>query len=116
VACINVERRRRRRIRRSMRLHAIRDPLLIFLSLISVALSGSIWAYQYLVIGLFKLGFSGFLLSLWHVIALTIFVFYIDYRRSKQYLGWKYDAKPITSKTIQEFVDFINDKEQTARQ
>lgn len=88
-------------------MHAIKDPLLIFLSLVFVAIGGLIWAYQYLVIGLFKLGFIGFLLSLWHVAALAIFAFYTDYNRSKQYLKWKYDAKPITSETIQQYVDFV---------
>ena len=101
-----------KRIKSSRRilLLSVKDPLLIFLSLIFVAVSGLFWAFQYFVLGLYVLGFAGMVLSLWHVIAFALFAVYVDYRRGQTFLKWKYEAKGITSKTVDDYVEYIKEK------
>jgi len=63
------------------------------------------------VLGFNKLGFGGFVISLWHVIVLTALALYIDFKRGKTLENWKYECKEVTSEMIDEYVALVKKKE-----
>jgi membrane protease YdiL (CAAX protease family) len=86
---------------------ALKDFSLILLSILFVPCGAMLFMAQY-VLFFWSYGPLGYIYAMWHVIAFLIFALSIDYKRSKGMENWHFESRTVTTKQIDEYVEFMN--------
>jgi len=96
-------------------LGAFREASTILLWLLFVPFGTMFFFVQYILF-FGHYGPFGFLYSLWHVIAFLAYALYLDYKRTKRMLLWKFETKTVTTKQIDEYVELVKRKKNEEQQ